>query len=412
MANTMTEAQKEFGKAKPPNWVSVELKAVKMAAHEASTGDGMIGRGSLKEKTGVCYPRHLRLLCSEGETDSWPTIPWPKKGKNVVFTLEDSCTFRVLVDLWKQAGKIDADIRKTYMIWFNDFLTDKGELPSGKTLEDAANYVREQHWKSQEEQRVAKLWKKAQAATAAAAAPATAVAMQLNPNDAASMVCVQAVAATASEVPVPVPAPAPSRSPLRDSLGTLGGLALGCFASAASSAASAVGITYATTSLEEDEEDEEEQEDVTAGLNVRPMPVDYNGGKLYKVWKDLGPCGSKYPCYQSAGAHDGQKPPSRADQRRKRSLELQTELGKSGEPSTSLSLNGPTGEAKNLTFNATYQNEVAAKVAASHNYAFDLELQRLETLLKYCPPEEREARQNAIFEFAKSQSISGVPKAV
>ena len=47
MANTMTEAQKEFGKAKPPNWVSVELKAVKMAAHEASTGDGMIGRGSL-----------------------------------------------------------------------------------------------------------------------------------------------------------------------------------------------------------------------------------------------------------------------------------------------------------------------------------------------------------------------------
>ena len=47
----------------PPNWISLELLAVKMAAHEASTGDGITGRGSLKEKTAVCYPQQLRLLC-------------------------------------------------------------------------------------------------------------------------------------------------------------------------------------------------------------------------------------------------------------------------------------------------------------------------------------------------------------
>ena len=100
------------GAVKPPNWISLELVSVKMAAHEASTGEGIVQRGSLKEKTAVCYPRHLRLLCGAEGDYTWPQVPWTSRGKHVFFTLEDSCARRVQVDLWKLAVKNDADMAK------------------------------------------------------------------------------------------------------------------------------------------------------------------------------------------------------------------------------------------------------------------------------------------------------------
>ena len=211
------------GAATPPNWISLEFLAVKMAAHEASTGDGLTGRGSLKAKTAVCYPRHLRLLCGDEGGHTWPHIPWTARGRNVVFTLEDSCARRVQVDLWKSAGKNDAEIKKTYMVWFKEWLNDDGEIPSGKSLEDGAEHVKKCHWKDREEKRISKAKKKLSDAALAAmpATPAVAasdipvanvVATALPPQGQVDLVAVQAT--TTDPDPAPASSPASSHSPL------------------------------------------------------------------------------------------------------------------------------------------------------------------------------------------------------
>lgn len=228
------------GAGKSPNSIALELLAVKMAAHEASTGDGITGRGSLKEKTAVCYPRHLRLLCGEDGNYTWPQVAWTARGRNAVFTLEDSCAKRVQVDLWKLAGKNDAEIKKTYMVWFKEWLNDDGEIPSGQTLEDGAENVRKRHWQHKEDQRIETAKKKSAAALVAAPAAdvSVVVATGLPPQGQVELVTVQATAVDSA------PAPAPSRSPL------------GAFVtSVASSVASMVGIGSMCVVPGEDEEE-------------------------------------------------------------------------------------------------------------------------------------------------------------
>jgi hypothetical protein len=89
---------KEVKGINAPNKISLEYLAIKKAQHEVSTGDGIVQRGSLKQKTGECYPRQLRLLCHPDTGDfQWPAVPWAAKGKGVLFTMEDSCAMRPLV---------------------------------------------------------------------------------------------------------------------------------------------------------------------------------------------------------------------------------------------------------------------------------------------------------------------------
>ena len=105
--------------------------------------------------------------------------PWPAKGKKCFYTLEDSITKRTETDLWKQAGKIDTEIRKTHMVAWNNFTLDDGSIPSGKTIEDGLEFVKQAHWEAMEEKRLANKHKKQLAkaqAAAAAAAPLSAAA--------------------------------------------------------------------------------------------------------------------------------------------------------------------------------------------------------------------------------------------
>jgi thymidylate synthase len=73
------------------------------------------------------------------------------------------CVLWCVVDLWKEAGKIDAEIRRTYMVFWKEWLNDDGEIPSGKTLEDGAIHVLETHWKDSETKRIQKLIQKLKA---------------------------------------------------------------------------------------------------------------------------------------------------------------------------------------------------------------------------------------------------------
>ena len=149
---------KELKGVNAPNKISLEYLAIKKAANEVSTGDGIIQRGSLKHMTGECYRRHLRLLCHPDTGEfQWPAVPWAAKGKGILFTMEDSCAMRPLVDLWKESSKIDVEIRRTYMVFWKDWLNDDGEIPSGKTLEDGAVCVLETHWKESEKKRIQRL---------------------------------------------------------------------------------------------------------------------------------------------------------------------------------------------------------------------------------------------------------------
>jgi hypothetical protein len=372
-----------------PNKIALEYLAIKKAAHEVSTGDGIVKTGSLRTKTAECYPRQLRLIChpDHGEFE-WPDVPWAAKGKGVLFTLEDSCVKRPLVDLWKEAGKIDAEIRKTFMVYWKDWLNDDGEIPSGKTLEDGANHVLEQYWKACEAARLQKLKEKKE--KEAAMAPAAAEGQP-------PTVVAQAVDATAADFQiVQATTAATTRSPLRE----IGAAAL----SALTSLAAASGIIH------NDAEDEEE-EDIDDSIIERTMPPDYNGGRLYLTWKKLGPCGLKLPCYQQAGAYDGAKPMSRADQKKRKlalSLEGGAKPGK-GDGTLSGTLSGPVGEGKIGTklgpVAQVYQSETAAKVATAKNYAVDLELQRLKMLVEHAPtPELKQKHSLELYEYAANQT--------
>jgi hypothetical protein len=116
----------------------------------------------------------------------------------------------------------------------------------------------------------------------------------------------QAVDATAANAPVVQATTGPTRSPLRQ----LGAAALSALSSLASAASSGLNV------LDADEEEEEEEPDDS--LVERPMPTDYDGGRLYLTWKKLGPCGLKLPCYQQAGSYDGAKPMSRNEQKKRK----------------------------------------------------------------------------------------------
>ena len=119
---------------KAPNWNSLEIFYVKKAQHEVATSNGIIHGSSLREKTGNCYMRFARLLSGQEHSElPWPDKPWGAKGKGAVFTVQDSIALRPLGDLWKQAGKIDTEIKKTHVVAWNDFLNSDGNIPSGKT---------------------------------------------------------------------------------------------------------------------------------------------------------------------------------------------------------------------------------------------------------------------------------------
>ena len=182
--------------------------------------------------------------------------------------------------------------------------------------------------------------------------------------------------------------PEPTRSPI----GVLFG------AAAAGLAAMMGGAAPVQDDVEEDDEGEDEE---GAGLQSRSMPKDYDGGKLFLTWCHLGPLGKKYPVYQNAGSYDGAKPLSR-EQQHKAKRKLQPDVEASGGSTISVAFT-PT---QPTSFASTYQQEVAVKKTASENYAFDSELNRLEMLVRYCPPDMKEQHQQELYEFAKSRSVA------
>ena len=172
----------------------------------------------------------------------WPAVPWAAKGKGILFTMEDSCAMRPLVDLWKESSKIDAEIRRTYMVFWKDWLNDDGEIPSGKTLEDGAVCVLETHWKESEKKRIQRLRARIEKKDKGAAI------LQLAEGLPPPTVMAQAVDATAADAPVVQATTGPTRSPLRQ----LGVAALSALSSLASAASSSLNVVDA----EEEEEEE------------------------------------------------------------------------------------------------------------------------------------------------------------
>ena len=140
----------ELSKVKAPNWDEIEILVCKKAAYEVSTSNGIVKKGSLAQQTADCYRRHARLLCGPGGLQPWVDRPWLAKGKKCLYTLEDSITKRTETDLWKQAGKIDTEIRKTHMVAWNNFTLEDGSIPSGKTIEDGLEFVKQAHWEALE----------------------------------------------------------------------------------------------------------------------------------------------------------------------------------------------------------------------------------------------------------------------
>ena len=66
---------------KGPMWKPVEFLAVKKAAQETSTMQGIVGKAALARTTADNYRRHLILLDKDGGDTKWVDIPWPAKGK-------------------------------------------------------------------------------------------------------------------------------------------------------------------------------------------------------------------------------------------------------------------------------------------------------------------------------------------
>ena len=119
---------------KGPMWKPLEFLAVKKAAHETSTMQGLVKGAALTSQTAENYRRHLILLDKEGGDTKWVDVPWTTKGKGVVFTLNDSLATRPLINLWKLSGRIDRDIKRVHLPAWVGFLTEDGEIPSGKNL--------------------------------------------------------------------------------------------------------------------------------------------------------------------------------------------------------------------------------------------------------------------------------------
>ena len=80
------------GAVKPPNWISLELLAVKMAAHEASTGAwNHWPQFSQREDCGLLSPAVEASMFRQWAF-TWPKVLWSARGRNVILTLEDLCT--------------------------------------------------------------------------------------------------------------------------------------------------------------------------------------------------------------------------------------------------------------------------------------------------------------------------------
>ena len=115
----------------------------------------------------------------------------------------------------------------------------------------------------------------------------------------------------------------------------------------------------------------------------------------------LGPSWQKISCLSKRGVYDGAKPLSREQQHKaKRKLQPDVEASGGSTISVAFTPKQPT------SFTSTYQQEVAVKKTASENYAFDSELNRLEMLVRYCPPDMKEQHQQELYEFAKSRSVA------
>lgn len=395
-------------KVQAPNWDEKEILVCKKAAYEVSTSNGIVKKGSLAQQTADCYRRHARLLCHEEGLHPWVDRPWPAKGKKCLYTLEDSITKRTESDLWKQAGKIDTEIRKTHMVAWNNFTLDDGSIPSGKTIEDGLEFVKQAHWQAQEEKRLATKQKKQakEAAPAAApppegaapppaAAPPTETLSPMPVTGPDGIVFVQGQPVSEAELAVLPVAPLADVQPTCQPIGRLGMLA-----QYASSAMSWV------TGLAEEEDDNEDNGEEEVGDSVRPMPASHNGGIYYLTWLTLGPVGEKLACYMDAGEYNTKAVPSRVEQREmakgKKRAHAETNQENQGNAESSthtaqLSLQGaPQGSQQN----------VIKESVAHNNYAFACEVERLKLLVQYAESEEELTKaKKSLCDYLKSSQV-------
>ena len=302
--------------AKPPNWCELEVYICKKAQHEVSTSNGIIAGASLREKAANCYRRHARLVAGEEGTYPWVDRPWAAKGRGCLYTLEDSIAKRPEADLWKQAAKIDTQIRKTHMVAWNEFTLDNGEIPSGKTPDDGLEYCKNAEWEAKEKARIDRLKAKKEQKEQKAVAPAAPQVVAPAPAEAAPthhVVPVEAITVStdATEGVITV-VPVDTAEVTQGTTGGLNGRRIGSLMQAA---ASYITSTFTRETDDAEADDAEEEDEEGAGLSMRPMPSTYNGGIYFLTFKLLGPAGEKLPAYCDAGVYDTQAPITRETQR-------------------------------------------------------------------------------------------------